>query len=190
MNMKWIAGMVLCFLSFSSSGQSSMLIPRMEKPIMMDGKFDAKEWEGSIEIMTNDSVSILLYQSQEFVYIAVRSLHSSPQIMEVDLYLQLNTSTLTNLHASAKLGERVYNGKNYGDWNWWNNKNWVANIARLDKLPSGFLFDEVKEFQISKELLPNNSIRIMLTTGYPFKMNFPESAEINNTAKWLSFDMD
>jgi len=73
-----------------------------------------------------------------------------------------------NLQYSAKLGERQLTTGNYGEWVWWNNRDWVANVARPDKIEKRkFLRDEAKEFQLRKTRFGDKAMHMMLDIESP-----------------------
>jgi hypothetical protein len=93
-----------------------------------------------------------------------------------------------NLHASAKLGERVLYKGDYGDWAWWNNKSWMATVARPDKIEERkFLRDEAKEFQLRKSRFNDKQMRMMLDIESPQNLlpAYPQQATNNQTDQWL-----
>jgi hypothetical protein len=106
--------------------------------------------------------------------------------MTVDLYIDDGTQPITDLHASARLGERVprKEGWSNDDWNWANNRNWVANVSRIKSWEPRQFFDEnVREYQIARSRFPAKKWRVMLdvmkreadgewsTTAFPMGAN-------------------
>lgn len=179
-------------MNISALGQSVINVPQSTVSVLIDGKHSATEWNDAYVIPVNDSLKLYFKQDAENLYLSVRHIKGTPSLLGVDFYISYD-STLFNLHASAKLGERKLTGKSYGDWIWWNNENWVANVARFNAFTgSRFLADESKEFQLRKSRFMAKSIRLMFSEDkVPPASNpsFPSGALPNDVEKWLVLNL-
>jgi hypothetical protein len=160
------------------------------KAILIDGKITGKEWSDARRVDAADSVKIYFKQHAEYVLIAVKV--ADGKNMMVDMYCSA-ASGLENLHASAKLGQRQYSNNNWGEWNWWNNKLWAANVARVESFEQRtFLKENVREFQIHKSFFASAGTKIFFDITYIGVANalstihFPVSATNTQTQNWLA----
>lgn len=117
------------------------------KHILVDGKLSPGEWADARRIAASDSVTLYLKRDASYLYIAVEP---TGGVFSVDLYLDRdNGAGILDLHASAKLGEREGSFGQWPEWEWWNNRAWVANVVRVANFePRTFLVDNAKEYQI------------------------------------------
>jgi hypothetical protein len=124
--------------------------------ILIDGRLDATEWADACEIRVTPTYRLLVKYDTAYLYLAV--VRSTPTVFGVNLYLALPESTAYhNLHASAKLGERLGRRDAWPDWVWWNNRSWSANVERFNAFTGErFLPDTAKEFQIALTRLPGS----------------------------------
>ncbi len=147
---------------------------------MIDGRVEGVEWEESYTIQIKDSLWLYFKQDKDNVYICLAASNKVPLLTGVDFFITRNNE-LVNLHASAKLGERILTNGNYGGWNWWNNHMWSANVIRPDDWQSrSFLRDEAKEFQLRKSLFNSNQFRLMLAIEDPKALTLTYPAKASN----------
>ena len=140
--------------------------------ILIDGHLEATEWDDACEIPVTANYRLLVKHDTAYFYVAV--VRSTAAVFGVNLYLASpqSTSTYLNLHASAKLGERVGRRSSWPDWVWWNNRGWSANAERFNAfVGQRFLPDTAKEFQIALHRLPGT--RFLLT----FDVETPDGTE-------------
>lgn len=162
-------------------------VPHSRSSVMIDGRFEAAEWQKALLLKVNDSTYLYAQQDGKNLYICLRTATPQPAMVMVDFYLT-QRDTLLNLHASAKLGERKWNGTTYGEWVWWNNTGWQATVARLDKIEERkFLRDEAKEFQLRKSRFSDKQLRLMFDVSYPahMVMRFPTNADTTTSKDWV-----
>ncbi len=122
--------------------------------ILIDGRLEATEWADACEIRVTPAYRLLVKYDTAYLYLAV--VRSTPTVFGVNLYLALpESAAYLNLHASAKLGERLGHRGAWPDWVWWQNRSWSANVERFNAFTGErFLPDTVKEFQIGLARLP------------------------------------
>jgi hypothetical protein len=179
-------------MNATESMSQTLKIPN-GKPVMMDGKIALGEWNDAAQIDLFNGGKLYAKQVGEYVVVAVAFPEGTA--MSTDLYIDDATQPLTDLHASAQLGERMPRNGEWSDedWKWANNRDWVANVSRIASLQNRTFRDEnVREYQILRKRFPGARWRIMVDVimrqreGRWTTTPFP--AEANNTnpaAKWL-----
>lgn len=186
--------LVLFFLVTLSPAfsQSAIKVPLSKTSVLIDGKFSENEWKDAYVIPVNASLNLYFKQDAENLFWCLRDLQKEPVLMGLDFYISTQNA-LVNLHASAKLGERKLVNGNYGDWNWWNNEAWTANVARFNSFTNKrFLTDEAKEFQLRKARFSDKTVRLMFQEDKgPNSANppFPAGSSPNDTEKWLVLNL-
>lgn len=179
-------------LFFSLSTVNAQLkVPYDNASVMIDGRFEPKEWERALKLNVNDSISLYVKQDAVNLYWCLYAATPRPALMAVDFYLSQGQSLL-NLHASAKLGERQWANNTYGEWVWWNNAAWWATVARIDVFEERkFLRDEAKEFQLRKSRFGEKEYRLMFEMVYPanLKMTYPAAADTISATNWVHLQL-
>jgi len=174
---------------------SSIRVPHTQPAVMIDGVLSPNEWTDAEEVAVSGVATLYFQQSSDFVYIAVQYGNSSSGI--VDLYLSPAEGEVYNLHASAKLGERKLEAKGYPNWVWWKNRDWTANVSRVDSFEKRtFLPTKVREFQIRRNRFPATTwrLRFELTVinanSEPQATTvFPSGTGEKSTSGWLILDL-
>ena len=123
---------------------------------MIDGKLSDNEWTDARQTALRDGVELYIKVHEPFVLIAIAL--PKGRYGFTDLIINENL----DLHASAKLGERVRASQgNWPEWSWWNNDRWTANTTRVDDFAGPRLLKEnVREYQIRRERFTGNDIRV------------------------------
>ena len=166
------------------------------KPVMVDGNIEPGEWSDAVQVKMPNDARLYLKASGEFVYLAVQFPASRSGF--TDLYIAPAGGSLSDLHASAKLGERQFDNHKWPEWsNWWNNEGWVANVSRVDSFEKRtFLVANVREYQIKRSRFPGHEWRLMLDMSLESKggqytvTRFPTSASDSNPEKWLRVQIE
>ncbi|MEW6732456.1 MAG: hypothetical protein AB1489_14095 [Acidobacteriota bacterium] len=193
--MKQIFLLITLLLIFMGSDiQAQTLKVPFGKPIMLDGKFSQDEWKDALEKPISDNVKLYFKQSDEYLLICVRMPTRITGV--VDLYVSPSNKSIINLHASAKLGERLLENGVWPEWKWWNNVDWVANVARVESFQkTEFLPEDVKEIQIRRAKFSATAWQMMfeisLIAGQNIdkKILFPTSTSNVKSANWLTIDL-
>ncbi len=181
--------------------QAQIPIP-MGKPVMINGQFTSGEWDDAYFIPVNDTVTIFLKQTEEYVHIGIQHLTVHPKGGWADMYISDAHETF-NLHASRKLGERKLRGMAWPDWTeWWNNaESWTANFTRHDDKRTESksmvvpLPDSGWEFQIRKSKFTNNHWKLMFEislyqeNGYK-TIIYPANTTNTKTTDWLIVNLN
>jgi hypothetical protein len=193
-SMKLVAA--LLFAVSSAFAVDPVRLPR-GTDVMIDGKIAAQEWSDAATVSVGRDAKLLVKQSKDNIYLAVEL--PKERNMSVDLFVADSDGVITNLHSSAKLGERTLSGKTWPeDWVWWNNVDWVSNVSRFDSFePRNFLTANVREFQIHRSRFKGSSWRVMLEIrllkpnmgGIESTIVFPEGASNTDASKWVELRM-
>lgn len=159
--------------------------------VMIDGKFQVEEWADAVALPAGDSLTLYLKHDRENIYLCVRGMFRRPVLGGIDLYVEAAGLQL-NLHASAKLGERLLQDGAYGDYTWWNNDSWIANVVRIERFEDRkFLMDECKEFQLSRSRFKGNDFRLAVVVSVPDGRitTVPPGASPLKSTGWLQVDL-
>ena len=153
--------------------------------VLIDGKLGRGEWSDARRVAASDSVTLYLKHDAHYLYVAVKPTGGA---FSVDLYVDRRVGTrILDLHASAKLGEREGVFEQWPEWDWWNNRRWAANVARVASFePRAFLPDEAKEFQIAMERLGAKRIWLSadVQTGGDIR-SIPSEGDERYARHWL-----
>jgi hypothetical protein len=177
---------IILLVNFSEAQQ--IKLPQLKNSVLIDGRVEKLEWEEAASIQVKDSLWLYLKQDDQNIYLCLTAKNKVPVLTSVDFYVTRGNE-LYNLHASAKLGERFLGKDNsYGEWNWWNNRLWYANVVKPDDWQTrSFLKDEAKEFQLRKSFFPSNRFRLMLIVEDPksLAITYPDKASPLNAENWI-----
>jgi len=88
----------------------------------------------------------------------------------IDILIEdVNTGYLHKFHASAQLGERIYNGKNWSEPDRWNLSGWsgflvpyAGRVESEDRLKPNFLKDSHREMQILRKKFSGDNWNMMI----------------------------
>jgi len=89
------------------------------------------------------------------------------------------------------LAEREGKFDSWPDWKWWNNREWAANVGRIEKFKEpSFLEDEAKEFQISLKKLSRKTLLWsfdLQSTGGPESL--PDGGLERHSRRWFNLKL-
>jgi hypothetical protein len=184
---------LIALLSSNSLAQSSanqpVKVPK-GRLVLLDGRLGPEEWRDARKIAVSSSVSLYVKQDEQYLYFAVEP--KEPMLFGVNLYLDTgDPQRYLNLHASAKLGERLGHSGEWPDWTWWNNEGWAANVTRFNAFEGKkFLPDTAKELQISRSKLGKSRllIRLDIETSSPAQ-DMPEHGIERDGKHWLELEL-
>ena len=175
--------------------QSPLRVPKATQPVMIDGKLTPGEWDDANKIPLGNFARVYIKQTPKHVWLALELLQGDTGTL--DLYLASGDNPLLNMHASAKLGERVLQTGTWPEeWHWWNNEGWVANVSRVDSWEKRtFLPENIREYQISRSRLPAKDFRLMFEIMTPAQPSwretpFPAAASKTDPKNWMPFRLD
>jgi hypothetical protein len=194
------ANLLICFLillcSISAFSQSTVPVPK-GKPIMVDGRFGTGEWADAKTINVQESITLYLKQSADYVYIGIQAPVQNYRSGWIELYLSDGADNIINLHASRKLGERKMVNGEWGPWkDWWTNQGkWHANYYRPDDVQEDGrwkvvqLQDEGWEYQIRKSAFGKGLWKVFLDvsllTEEVQSIKYPANGADSKPENWL-----
>lgn len=137
----------LLVLPLTAAEQPQILKVPAGSAVLPDGRMESAEWKDAALISFGDHGLARVKRDDDYLYVGVQP--ATTQMFGIDLYFDDGRPTVLNLHASASLGERDGSGDTWPEWSWWNNRDWIANVTRVESWePRKFLRDDAKEFQI------------------------------------------
>jgi hypothetical protein len=156
--------------------------------ILLDGRCDPDEWAGAREQPLADGAMLRLKQGPDDLYLCVQP--RQPTWFGVDLYIARPGEKPFNLHASAKLGERVWLTDRWSDFKWWDQAGWVANTSRgvvFEKRE--FLPDHAKEFQVRRSRVGSKPFQLMVEIHGEQSVASPAQARADQPAGWFTISV-
>lgn len=189
---------ITLLLILYSSCLLAQKIPDGKAP-MIDGNHVKNEWTDAKNIELGDGFHLYIKKNDEFVFASVASAGDS--IGYVSLYIETGSTTITDLHSSARLGERTLLDGRFKEWNeifpadsWFNNRGWISNYAMFKCRPGGcsnLKFAPIKEFQISRDKFSGNQWKLFLVYSYVRNGKwengkFPLSATETKSEGWIT----
>jgi hypothetical protein len=189
---------IACFIVLDSPASPAQTIKLPKgKAIMLDAKISPGEWDDASHVELFSGGKLHAKRAGEYVYVAIHFPEGAA--MSVDLYVDDGTQPVTDLHASAQVGERVprLEGWSNDDWHWANNREWVANVNRIASWQDRKFRDEnVREFQIRRSRFPGKNWRVMLDVmtrradGQWTTTSFPANANsLKPDDRWLTLNL-
>ncbi len=155
---------VLVSLSCASA-QTPVNVP-LGKPVLVDGVVEPVEWSDAYVRELSGEVRFYAKHSGDFLWLAVELPEGGDGA--VDLYISPSSDEIYDLHASAKLGERKLSGGKWPDWEWWDNRMWVANVSRVQSFEQRtFLPTRAREYQVRTDKFPGRPWRVMFELSTP-----------------------
>jgi hypothetical protein len=134
-------------------------------PVLMDGRCDDPVWRRAPAHALGRGSAVRFAADRGFVYLCVTPTPGS--FATVDLYLDMSGGRLLQLHASAKLGERLRGPDGqWPGWRWWNHQGWSANTVPFtgERGSVAFAPAEGRELQIAHAKL-GRSRRFLLVVS-------------------------
>ncbi|WP_196139148.1 hypothetical protein [Aliikangiella sp. G2MR2-5] len=205
--MKKILAGIICGLTISLAAHSypinqAIKVPSTTTKPLLDGQCDDREWQPAHKLQLPAKVSILLMNDSESFYICMKG--KKNDYTTADIYIEHPESkSLWNLHASAQIGEREFDGKQWPDFDWWNHQQWSAfwvpfsGSKETDKgTQIEFLKGTHREFQILRSKFSGNTWRVMLRVGGINHQNsgranlfYPQEAKDTSSENWMTIQL-
>lgn len=174
--------------------QQVIVVPERSRAVMIDGKLAPGEWDDAAQLPLGNLERVYVKQSNDYVWMAVQFLTCG--MFALDFYVQPADGSLYDLHSSAKIGEREFQGNSWPEhWTWWNNEGWTANWSRVDSFEQRtFLPQTFREYQISRRRFAGQTWRVMFELQLPAKpewrmLTFPEGAQNNSSRRWITLQL-
>lgn len=176
---------------------------RSQASVEIDGKISDKEWEGARQISVAPDVTLLVFQTKDDVFMAVKAATASPAY--VDMFLLLEDGKRINLHASMQVGERELPEKDWTDekppTHWGRQKRWKANAVKVDsgKDPSAPLIEQLApydgfEFRLSKERFGQRTWQLRLEVrdfaGKNPDLVYPKESDRFDADSWAKVSLE
>lgn len=180
---------LLIFGAGALRAESATVPVPVGRPALPDGRCSPQEWGDAREVVLSESAKLLVKQAGEFVFVCVA--FARPAMSGLDLYLTPTGGDLHNLHASAKLGERVLRNGVWPEWTWWGNQGWTANVMRVDSWePRSFLPDEAKELQIRRDRFAGSTWRVRIEVQGDLAVVYPPGTTSLKNDGWLVLELE
>jgi hypothetical protein len=161
------------------------------RSILIDGKISTFEWTDAAKVELGKGAQLFAKQHDKYVLLVVIFPKGSSGF--ADVFISPDSSEIFDLHASAKLGERVSSTPNkWLDWQWWNNREWTANVSRVQSFDEKkFLPENVREFQIKRTRFPGSEWRVRtvlsIENGQKYtELHLPEATPNKSSEQWLT----
>ena len=177
----------------SEKADSSFIHKGSASTILIDGQIGRGEWAGANKTMLKDGIDLYTLQDDHYLYLSVQYDTARFKNHYCDLYFELGADTLLNIHASQQLGERVLTDATWTDsepaFNWGYISDWTANQIKFDRANKVYIPYTALEFQISKNKLPKDKLKIALQSrdmnGKKELVNMPKEGDFKSTKDWL-----
>lgn len=118
--------------------------------VTLDGRFAPAEWDDSAGAPLGDGFTLHVKRHGPDLLLAIR--YPAPAAAGVDLFVETAEGGLLNLHASARLGERLAGGGGWPPWAWGNNRLWDSHVTMTPQ-PG-------REFRIARARLAAGTVRL------------------------------
>lgn len=153
----------------------------------LDGRIGTAEWAGAAEIRLGQGHRLLLRSDRENLYLAVA--YQSPAAPSVDVYLRRPGGGLIDLHASAKVGQRLATEGAWSDYVWGEAPDWTSHANARDPETRRYKLAEGREFRISRSMLPTGSIAISVVVSDTDREVWPAGASETDASTWALVDL-
>jgi len=171
------------------------------KAPLFDGRCDKDEWNSAIKFELPANTFVYLMHDKHSLYVCAKG--KAEDYAVIDIYVEhAKTGYLHKLHASAQLGERVFNGKEWSKPDRWNLKDWsgfwvpyAGRVEAEDGLKPNFLKGTHREMQILRKKFPGDTWNMMISVSgvndgeNSTSFSYPENAVDTDSSTWakLSF---
>lgn len=160
-------------------------------PPLLDGRCDDAEWASASKRELGQGLQLQTLQDKRSVYLCITNPAQGQTTF--DLYLETKDGRI-NLHSSAQVGERVWNGRDWGRWTWRNHVDWFSPAVPIDRLVGSELFfapAPYRELQLQKSRFGDGPWRFMLEirqirTGERSVVTFPTDADPSKPETWAA----
>jgi hypothetical protein len=157
---------------------------------LFDGRCKNIEWSAATKIKLPSENSIYLMHDKDSLYICAKGKVDDYAVIDI-LIEDVKTGHLHKLHASAQLGERIYNGKNWSEPDRWNLKDWsgfwvpyAGRVESEDGLRPKFLKGSHREMQILRKKFSGDIWNMMIIVS---GISFPDKAIDTDKSTWHTF---
>ncbi|HTU13187.1 MAG TPA: hypothetical protein VMG08_20025 [Allosphingosinicella sp.] len=146
-------------------------------PVALDGVFAPAEWDDARTVPLSDGFVLHLKRHGGDLLLAVR--YPAPAAAGVDLFVETAEGGLLNLHASARLGERLPRGGGWSPWAWGNNRLWDSHVTMTPQAG--------REFRIAGARLARGTFRLRVAIHGNISIVWPAgTSEFNSNEGWAA----
>lgn len=185
--------LTLALMLAAAAGPAPVSLPLGVTPLL-DGRCDAAEWQGAATLAQDGAYRVRAMHDAHYVYLCVA--YPAGSLGMVDLYLATpDQPGPINLHASRKLGERVFTAGTWPRYVWWNETGWTTQVNAIDRLDgdnTSFHAYPQREVQLSRARFGAGRWRLAidyLADDGSIPMRFPAAARNHDPATFLAFDV-
>ncbi len=161
---------------------------RFDPPPLLNGFVGDSEWDSATVIYSGwDEGDVLLKSDSLYIYLCVApndTVHSG-----LDLYIDNMDGAIFMLHISSAHGQRTLSDTIWQEWIWGQAELWTSNLTQsiYEDGRNVFIGPEAFEFQIDRQLLPNESFKFMLHLKRPGQW-VPDGANTTSSDEWPMYD--
>ena len=169
------------------------------KAPLFDGRCDKDEWQSATKFELPAQTSVYLMHDKHSLYVCAKG--KAEDYAVIDIYVEnAKTGYLHKLHASAQLGERIFNGKEWSKPDRWNLKDWsgfwvpyAGRVESEDGLKPKFLKGTHREMQILRKKFVGDTWNIMIGVSGIYHneesttFTYPEKSVDTDTSTWAKF---
>jgi len=145
-------------------------------PVTLDGVFSPGEWEDAASVPLSEGFTLHFKRHGGDLLLAIR--YPAPAAAGVDLFLGTPGGSLLNLHASARLGERLPQGSGWPPWVWGNNRLWDSHVTMTPQ-PG-------REFRIARARLPAGTVRLRIAVHGDRSIVWPAGTHEFRSHDWAA----
>jgi len=189
----------LSLVATETNASEVIAINSTNKAPLFDGRCDKEEWQSATKFELPAQTSVYLMHDKYSLYVCAKG--KAEDYTVIDIYIEnAETGHLHRLHASAQLGERLFNGKEWSEPERWNLKDWGGfwvPYAGIDESEDGkrpkFLKGSHREMQVLRKKFVGETWNIMIGVSgiYHEKssttFSYPEKAADTDKSTWAKF---
>ncbi|MEL6870910.1 MAG: hypothetical protein AAFO81_14010 [Pseudomonadota bacterium] len=174
----------------------AQVTPPMGSEILLDGKCSDDEWLDAKTIASNQGHSIRMKRSERYLYLCITYPEDAGGTFEGYLVTDAQRTPL-NIHVSAKIGEREWQGEDWPEWDWWNAQGWWSTPVRYNSFEAGerrFLRTPAREIQFDLNHFGRSGWRLMFDVYYGRNddgtyrtVPLPAGATFADESTWFEF---
>jgi hypothetical protein len=192
-------GILASILFFFAVGQThAEITPPIGSGILLDGRCTDDEWNDAKTIASNQGHSIRMKRSDRYLFMCITYPEDSLGTIEGYLVSE-NQPTPLNIHVSAKIGDREWQGDEWSERVWWAAEGWWSNPSRYNSVQEGerrFLRTPEREIQFDLDYFGRTGWKLMFDFYYGRNedgtydtVSLPAEAKFTDQNSWfeLSF---
>ena len=158
-----------------------LAVAAVAQPVNLDGNLDPAEWQSSASIGMGEGYKLLVRADGPDVALAVQ--YPRPAVTSVDLFVETPSGS-RDLHASARIGQRVHSPEGWSEWLWEQHSGWDGHVTARDPVTRRYVAQSGREFRISRSLLPAGAMRIRVVVSADTRLTWPARSSEEAPATW------